>query len=327
MILTYKVRHNRDFSVELEKAKKVADYAIHNRDMISTKYVSHIGLNSTISNQVLRKYSRNKKCRIVKSVKLTIPSLGTKVKDGIIRVIPLKLDLLLAKDFIKVNQVEIDDRYAYISVTVATREEIVTERHIGVDLNTTGHCAVIAVKETGKVYKLGKKANHTHLKYKNIRKRLQKASAFKVIARVKNRESRIIKDTNHKISRFLINLAVREKGGISLEKLQDIRRRTVSSKNFKYSLNSWSFYQLGKFIAYKAKLAGIPITYIDPAYTSKTCSRCGLVGNRSNKYFQCPKGHVEHADVGAAFNIALPSSSIVQLQKERVFCKRSSDTR
>ncbi|MBN1134338.1 MAG: transposase [Methanosarcinaceae archaeon] len=51
-------------------------------------------------------------------------------------------------------------------------------------------------------------------------------------------------------------------------------------------------------IEYKSKLPGVPIAYIDPKYTSQTCSRCGYIGNRNDKNFECPDcGHVEDADV------------------------------
>jgi hypothetical protein len=43
--------------------------------------------------------------------------------------------------------------------------------------------------------------------------------------------------------------------------------------------------------------------------------------------FKCPIGHVEHADVNAAFNHASPSESIVRLLAERDVNKRNSDIR
>jgi putative transposase len=324
MILTYKVKHNTDFSKELSIAKKIADFAIQNRDKLSSKNVAHLGLKSAISNQILRKYGRNWKAKTVKSVKLTIPAQSIRLENNKLAIIPLKLELSFDKKVVKINQVEIDNLYAYITTTILESEPIKTKNHLGVDLNTTGHCAVVAVKETGKVYKLGKKAEHTHKKYKQIRKSLQKKGLYKVVKKIKNRESRIVRDLNHKISRFIVNKAIKEKAEIRLEDLKGIRQTTKSRRSFKYALNSWSYYQLGQFIQYKALLAGIPLSFIEPAYTSKCCSLCGQIGKRNDKSFKCSCGHVENADANAAFSIAFSHPSILQLQNEREFCKSRS---
>jgi putative transposase len=325
MILTYKVKHNKDFSKELSIAKKIANFAIQNRDKLSTKYVAHLGLKSVIANQILRKYGRNWKAKTIKSVNLIVPHQGIKCENNIIKISSLRLNIPFDKNFEKINQIELNNKYAFISITIKENETIKTDKHIGVDLNTTGHCAVMAVKETGKVYKLGKKANHIHKKYKHIRKSLQKKGLYRVVKRIKNKEQRIIKDLNHKISRFIVNKAVKEKAEIRLEDLKGIRQTTKSRRSFKYALNSWSYYQLGQFIRYKASLAGIPVSFIEPAYTSKCCSICGQKGERNGKSFKCPQcGHVENADSNAAFNISLPSLSILQLQADRDVCKSRS---
>jgi putative transposase len=318
MILTYKVKHNKDFSKELSLAKKIADFAIENRDKLSTKYVSHIGLKSVIANQILRKYGRNWKAKSVKSVNLIIPNQGLKYESGVVEIPCLKLKIPFNKKFQKINQIELNQEYAFISCDIKENEPVISQTSLGVDLNTTGHCAVVAIKETGKVYKLGKKAEHTHKKYKQIRKRLQKKGLYKVVKKLKNKEQRIVKDLNHKISRFIVNKAIENKSEIKLEDLKGIRRTTKSRKSFKYALNSWSFYQLGQFIKYKASLVGITVSYIEPAYTSKCCSKCGRVGNRNDKLFKCPYcGHVDNADAQAAFNIACVSDSIHQLRIDR----------
>lgn len=309
MILTYKIKHEQDFTEELKKAWRVAKYALEHRSL-STKDVKHIGLKSIISCQILRKYSRNKKLKRIKSVNLTIPNPGIKVdkNNREIRIPSLKFSFnyCFPNNFTKVNQIEINSEYVFVSVTVPEEAPMKTDNWIGVDLNTTGHIAVIANPQTGKVKKLGKKAKHVHEKYKHIRKRLQKAGKYRKLKKVGDRERRIVKDLNHKISRVIVNIARKAKSGIRLEKLKGIREGTKTRKSFRYSLHSWSFYQLQKMIEYKAKLLGVPVEYVDPYYTSKKCSRCGRKGNRNGKIFECPEcGHVDHADVNAAFNIAL----------------------
>jgi transposase len=62
------------------------------------------------------------------------------------------------------------------------------------------------------------------------------------------------------------------------------------------------------FIAYKARMAGVRVVCIDPAYTSQTCSRCGhceKANRKSQARFLCRScGFSAHADANAACNIA-----------------------
>lgn len=348
MILTYKILHNRNFATELQKAVRVAIYAIRHRKCRTTKEVKHIGLKACIANQILRKYGSNKKIKKVNSVKLTINGYFINVNQDTreinIPALTLKFNYLFPNNFNKINQVEVDSKYVYISVEVNEKPMIQTNDYIGIDRNTTGHCAVCAIPKTGKVYKLGKKAFHIHRKYKKIRQRLQIANAKLALKKFRKREKNIIRDINHKISRKIVNLALENNCGIKLENLKGIRKnkkRRVSKKinkngeSFKSSINTWEFYQLQSMIEYKAKICGIPVIYIDPHYTSQNCSRCGLIGNRNIKKFTCPHcGHVDHADSNAAFNISNTAFEFMnnnegndQLLIDRDISNRSTDTR
>lgn len=306
MILAYKVRHYRDFTIELRKAKKVAKFAIKHRDKLSSKYVAHFELKSAISNQILREYGRNKKCKEVTNIKLIIPRQSIKYKDKTVNVVCLGLVFSFDKPCQKINQIEIDREWLYISVTVSEEPQFKETGWLGVDRNTTGHCAVAACTKTGKVMFLGKQAQHVHKKYSRIRKKFQRLKKNKKLKACKRRESNITKDLNHKISRKIVNYAKENVCGIKLEKLEGIRQRTKQAKSsFKYSLNSWAYYQLQTFVEYKAQLAGVPVAYIEPAYTSQRCHRCGQLGDRNGKSFKCPHcGYTSHADSNAAWNIA-----------------------
>ncbi|MGZ7209651.1 MAG: RNA-guided endonuclease InsQ/TnpB family protein, partial [Methanobacterium sp.] len=150
---------------------------------------------------------------------------------------------------------------------------------------------------------------------------------YRKLKQIKNRESKIIKDLNHKISRGIVEFAYDTKSGIRLEDLKGIHKSAKSTRSFRYSLNSWSFYQLKEMIEYKAKLLGVPVSYVDPRNTSKTCSKCGMMGKRKNKSFKCPScGHVDNADVNAAFNISKDINSVYQSGAERDVSDGSSDT-
>lgn len=307
----------------LKKARKVAEFAIQNRDKLSSKYYKHIGLPATIASQIAWKYGRNKRCKKITSVNLIIPGQGIKRIGGELKISCLKLTLLLQKPFEKVNQIELDKEYAFVTVTVPEKPEITPEVTIGIDRNATGHLIVAGCPETGKVWKLGKSAQHIHKKYKAIRKTLQRKGKFRKLKTIKDAESRKVRDLNHKISRKLVDLASELKGRLVLENLEGIKK-AKSNKAFRYILHSWSFYQLQTFLEYKAKLAGIPISYIDPYHTSKCCSRCGLVGIRKGKQFTCPHcGTLEHADTNASFNIALVQKGVFRFAEERDSVKGS----
>jgi transposase len=90
--------------------------------------------------------------------------------------------------------------------------------------------------------------------------------------------------------------------------LGGIRERARLRKPQRVTLNSWSFAQLGQFIAYKGALAGVPVVYVDPAYTSQGCADCGHTDKKnrvSQAMFTCRGcGVVAHADRNASRNIA-----------------------
>ena len=306
MILTFKVRQEKNFSLELQKARQIAEFALATKTR-SSKNVKQFGLKSAIANQILRKYSSNKSLKRVGSVKLTVPSQSIKVEEGELKIPCLKLGIPITfrRDFTKVNQIELDSESAFVSVTIPEPPMKVVSNWIGVDRNATGHTAVVSDPKSGKVFKLGKRAQHIRNKYRAIRKRLQEAGKYRKVKTMRNLESRIAKDINHKVSKKILDIAERTESGIKLEKLGEIRKSRRHTKSFNATLHSWSFYQLQSFLQYKARLRGIPIVFVEPRNTSKECSRCGSEGARIGKNFVCQCGHVDHADANAGFNIAM----------------------
>lgn len=177
---------------------------------------------------------------------------------------------------------------------------------LGVDLGI----ANIATTSDGTVF-AGKGLNRVRHRNQRLRQKLQAKrtkSATRILKKRNRKEARFATDTNHVISKRIVTEAERTGRGIALEDLTGIRRRVRLRKPQRVTLHSWAFAQLGQFIAYKAVHAGLPVVYVDPAYTSQGCSSCGHTerANRPNQStFGCQScGFSEHADRNAARNIA-----------------------
>jgi len=161
---TILVKHSIDYSADLEKARQIAEWAVQNKYQVSSKHVKHIGLSSAIANQVLKKYGMNRAVKEVKHVKLTIPRNG----DGIRVMEPHRIYVACIKANIscwfdlsgveKIDQIEVDNRFYYITFDVPEVSQYQPTGFIGIDLNATEHSAVIAVND--KIIKRGKQAPH-----------------------------------------------------------------------------------------------------------------------------------------------------------------------
>ena len=96
----------------------------------------------------------------------------------------------------------------------------------------------------------------------------------------------------------------------TLTKKQRRKKRKLSKKQIaarrrnNRSLNSWSFYRLTKYIAYKAALAGILVIRVDPYKTSQRCPICGREHKAKDRRYECECGFHAHRDVVGAINIA-----------------------
>ena len=188
---------------------------------------------------------------------------------------------------------------------------VISPRWIGIDLNTTGHVAVAADPVSGKVIKLGKNIHYTHShSLKNCTKLWKEGKLWK-LKKYKTRERKNFKTAINTISRQIVSFAESLGSGIKFEKLFSARYSLHDSPErfYNFSFDNASFYSLQRLVEKRATERGIDVRYVNPAYTSKRCSRCGKYGRRFRKRFECPHcGYVAHADVNAAFNIATTRS-------------------
>ena len=141
------------------------------------------------------------------------------------------------------------------------------------------------------------------------------------LEKLKEKERNWVHTQNHVYSREVIKQALKHNAGtIHMESLKDFGKGKEGyvKDEYKYLLRYWSYYELQSMIEYKAKLEGIEVKYIDPAYTSQTCSYCGERGERKKQEeFVCTnpqckrRGEKINADFNAARNIAM-SKKIVE---------------
>jgi putative transposase len=108
------------------------------------------------------------------------------------------------------------------------------------------------------------------------------------------------RDFLHKLSTRLIH----QYDGIALEDLRvrNMVRNTHLSKSILDS--GWSMF--GQYLTYKAGSAGREIAFVNPAYTSKTCSNCGVLFQNfdlSTRWVECECGLSLDRDHNAAKNI------------------------
>ncbi|MGW2039479.1 RNA-guided endonuclease InsQ/TnpB family protein [Streptomyces virginiae] len=150
---------------------------------------------------------------------------------------------------------------------------------VGVDLGIVN----IATTSTG-YQAAGRGLNRHRSRQLALRKKLQAKgtkSAKRLLKKRSRKEARHTANVNHTISKTIVTTAERTGRGIALENLTGIRDRVRHRKDQRTKLHSWSFHQLASFVEYKAKWAGVPLVYVDPAYTSRQCSECGHIDRKN----------------------------------------------
>ncbi|MBT9143964.1 MAG: hypothetical protein DDT29_02378 [Dehalococcoidia bacterium] len=200
------------------------------------------------------------------------------------------------------------DGYFYLFQTCEVEEppEGNPGEFLGIDLGIKN----IAADSDGQFYS-GGQVNGLRKRHAKLRAKLQskntKASK-RLLKKRSKKERRFATHVNHVISKSVVAKAKGTERGIALEDLKGIRSRTVVRRSQRRQHHSWAFYQLRKFIEYKAKLAGVLVALVDPGHTSQTCPACGTIDKRnrpSQSLFSCVScGFSSPADTVAAGNIS-----------------------
>jgi len=263
-------------------------------------------LPSVISKALIRKYP---KAKTIKRVTLPIcADRGRQVRQvvGGIYVPCLKANIpcqfqrpvarVLAIEFIKRNR----RWYVHVQYETASGLAQTPTDVVGVDFNTRGNIATIAYGQ-GKVRRLGPDIGSIKFNFRKQRRKHQAKGHTQKAKHVSGKQAKLAREMNHKVSRQIVNIAELTRSAIALE---DLHPNGAKSKIRAYVQKSqWAFAQLRSFIEYKAAILGIPVLPVNPAYTSRACSRCGTINKPAGKKFRCDCGYFDHRDANAAHNI------------------------
>lgn len=171
--------------------------------------------------------------------------------------------------------------YLLVTCDVAEAPVLAVDDHLGVDLGVTN----IAVDSDHTIYQ-GKTVKNVRYRHRQLRQKLQAKgtkSTRRRLRKLSGKERRFATWTNHNISKTIVAKAKDTGRGIAIEELGGIRDRITARRPQRATLHSWSFAQLGSFIEYKAKRAGIPLVKVDPRNTSRTCPVCGHIDKANRK--------------------------------------------
>lgn len=199
--------------------------------------------------------------------------------------------------------------YACVSVEIDNSKSS-AKQAVGVDLG----CKDAAVSSNGDRVE-GRRYRELELKLGAAQRAKNKYRVKSIHAKIKNRR----KDDLHKFSRKLVNEnAAIFVGNVSSAKL-------VKTKMAKSVLDAgWGL--LKTMLEYKCEHAGVVFEVVNEAYTTQTCSNCGVIPSSSPKgraglgirEWTCECGVTHDRDVNAAKNILALGHQ--RLAGERAIC-------
>jgi IS605 OrfB family transposase len=203
--------------------------------------------------------------------------------------------------------------YLFATCEIEDPDLIDVEGVLGIDLGVTN----IATDSDGEVHS-GRAIKNVRYRHRRLRNKLQRKRTLgsrRRLRKLAGQERRFATQVNHCLSKRIVATAKRTKRAIALEKLTHIRTRVRARRSQRVTLHSWSFAQLQAFIVYKAALVGVPVQFVDPRNTSRTCPSCGHIDKANRKtqsWFVCTScGFAGHADVIAAENIRVLGRALV----------------
>jgi len=213
--------------------------------------------------------------------------------------LPHEQEPLLRNDIRECKLIRDNERW-FVNITVQ-KEARLKRRYATILPIDMGIRKLATTIEDGKPRFYGKEIRRTRGKYFRLRRSVGKG---RIIKKWRNKERENIRHQVHSITRRIADKAKQMNAIIAIGDLKGIRENG-KSRSFNRRLSTQPFYLFKQYLTYKANWEGIRVVEVPEAYTSQTCHRCGMQGQRVAGGFSCQNcGLVMDADVNGAWNIA-----------------------
>ncbi len=206
--------------------------------------------------------------------------------------------------------------YLDIRVVLKERPSYIPATPIGVDRGVACLAVARAIGSKPLIIRGGRiKSSREY--HQRLRARLQAKGtrpAHRLIKKASRHERRYFLDQARSAARLIVNYALGfERPVLVLEDILGIQKankrvsRGRAGSRLRFSLNTWAYARLFECISCASEDSGVLLAFVSPAWTSRTCPRCGDArdGNRRGATFRCGYcGYQNHADVVGATNLA-----------------------
>ncbi len=159
---------------------------------------------------------------------------------------------------------------------------------------------------------------HIHRVYEEKRRRIQALRrthprrSRRLMEKYSKRERNRVRDFLHKLTTRIVRELASLNYGIVLEDLSGIKERTArrgraSRREIRRRLSKWDARTLQFMLAYKARWLGLPVQFVNPAYSSRTCPVCsGRLLAYRGRLMRCEGcGLIVDRDEAAALNLRM----------------------
>ncbi|MBO3763307.1 MAG: transposase, partial [Candidatus Brockarchaeota archaeon] len=166
-----------------------------------------------------------------------------------------------------------------------------------------------------------KELYHIHRTYETKRRRIQKLSKFKpltsrrLLEKYSKREENRAKDFMHKLTAQIARELKEKNCGAIMERLKNMKDKILNhSKKMNRKLSKWNARTFQFMLEYKLLWNGLPVKYVNPKNSSKTCPLCsGSMASYEGRIMKCEEcGLAMDRDIVAVLNLQMRGEGFPQ---------------